>query len=157
MAAAEDIGFMDAAIAQAARAEAEGEVPIGAVAIADGKIAGAGHNRPIAANDPTAHAEIEAVRAAALTLGSYRLNNVTLYVTIEPCVMCIGAIINARIARLVYGARDPKAGALGSVYDIGRDARLNHRVEVVAGVREAECAAMMRAFFQSRRGRGESE
>ncbi|HUO05191.1 MAG TPA: tRNA adenosine(34) deaminase TadA [Candidatus Binataceae bacterium] len=152
--AADDLKFMDAAIAEAKRAEAEGEVPVGAVVVADGKIAGAGHNRPIAANDPTAHAEIIAIRAASEAIGSYRLTAVTLYVTIEPCAMCIGAAINARIAKIVYGARDDKAGALGSVYDIGRDGRLNHRVEVVAGVRESECAELMRAFFRSRRGGG---
>ncbi|HVN64202.1 MAG TPA: tRNA adenosine(34) deaminase TadA [Candidatus Binataceae bacterium] len=155
MGSAEHILFMDAAIAEAIRAEEEGEVPVGAVAVAGGKIIGMGHNRPISANDPTAHAEIEAIRSAARALGSYRLVGVTLYVTIEPCAMCAGAIVNARIARLVYGARDPKAGALGSVYDIGRDGRLNHRVEVVAGACEAECAAMMRAFFSKRRDAAE--
>lgn len=149
--AAEDLAFMDAAIAAARRAEAAGEVPVGAVAVAGGQVVAAGHNSPIALRDPTAHAEIIALRAAARALDSYRLGALTLYVTLEPCVMCVGALINARVARLVYGARDDKAGALGSVYDIGRDGRLNHRLEVAAGVREPECAAMMREFFRARR------
>src|SRR5271170_5536493 len=152
MAKTEHLQFMTQAIAEARRAEAEGEVPVGAVAIADGQIVGAGHNRPIGLADPTAHAEILAIRAAASTLKTYRLTTVSIYVTLEPCVMCVGAMLNARIARVVYGARDDKAGALGSVYDIGRDGRLNNRLEVVGGVMEAECADMMRAFFQARRG-----
>jgi tRNA(adenine34) deaminase len=152
MAAAEYSRFMAEAIAEARRAEAEGEVPVGAIAVVDGLIVGAGHNRPIGLADPTAHAEILAVRAAASTLKTYRLTGVSIYVTLEPCVMCVGAMLNARIARIVYGARDDKAGALGSVYDIGRDGILNHRFEVVGGVMEAECAEMMRVFFQARRG-----
>ena len=144
--------FMAEAIAEARRAEAEGEVPVGAIAVADGLIVGAGHNRPIGLADPTAHAEILAVRAAASTLKTYRLTAVSIYVTLEPCVMCVGAMLNARIARVVYGARDDKAGALGSVYDIGRDGMLNHRFEVVGGVMESECAELMREFFQARRG-----
>ena len=145
---------MDAAIAQARIAEASGEVPVGAVAVANGRIVAAGHNEPIRTCDPTAHAEMVALRAAANALGTYRLIDVTIYVTLEPCVMCAGAMVNARIARVVYGTRDDKAGALGSVYDVGRDGRLNHRFEVVAGVREAECAAMMREFFSARRAPG---
>jgi tRNA(adenine34) deaminase len=152
MAVAENSRFMAEAIAEARRAEAEGEVPVGAVAVADGLIVGAGHNRPIGLADPTAHAEILALRAAASTLKTYRLTGVLIYVTLEPCVMCVGAMLNARIARIVYGARDDKAGALGSVYDIGRDGILNHRFEVVGGVMETECAELMRAFFQARRG-----
>src|SRR5271154_403769 len=153
MAKTEDLQFMTQAIAEARRAEAEGEVPVGAIAIADGQMVGIGHARPIELSDPTAHAEILAIRAAASTLKTYRLTAVSIYVTLEPCVMCVGAMLNARIARVVYGARDDKAGALGSVYDIGRDGMLNQRFEVVGGVMEAECAEMMRAFFQARRGR----
>src|SRR5208282_620961 len=152
MATADYIQFMADAIAQARRGEAEGEVPVGAIAIADDQIVGAGHNRPIGLGDPTAHAEILALRAAASTLRMYRLTAVTIYVTLEPCVMCVGAMLNARIARVVYGARDDKAGALGSVYDIGRDGRLNHRFEVVGSVMESECAELMREFFRKRRG-----
>lgn len=152
MASSETLQFMAEAIAEARRAEAESEVPVGAVAVADGRIVGAGHNRPIGLGDPTAHAEILAIRAAAATLKTYRLNAVSIYVTLEPCVMCVGAMLNARIARVVYGARDDKAGALGSVYDIGRDGRLNHRFEVVGGVMESECAELMRGFFRARRG-----
>jgi tRNA(adenine34) deaminase len=142
---------MAEAIAEARRAEAESEVPVGAVAVADDRIVGAGHNRPIGLSDPTAHAEILAIRAAAATLKTYRLNAVSIYVTLEPCVMCVGAMLNARIARVVYGARDDKAGALGSVYDIGRDGMLNHRFEVVGGVMESECTELMRGFFRARR------
>jgi tRNA(adenine34) deaminase len=141
MASAEHLPFMAEAIAEARRA----------VAVADDRIVGAGHNRPIGLSDPTAHAEILAIRAAAATLKTYRLNAVSIYVTLEPCVMCVGAMLNARIARVVYGARDDKAGALGSVYDIGRDGRLNHRFEVVGGVMETECAELMRGFFRARR------
>ncbi len=152
MTSAEHLNFMAAAIAEARRAEADGEVPVGAVAVADGQIVGAGHNRPIGLSDPTAHAEVLAIRAAASTLKTYRLDAVSIYVTLEPCVMCVGAMLNARVARVVYGARDAQAGALGSVYDIGRDGKLNHRFEVVGGVMESESAEMMREFFRARRG-----
>jgi tRNA(adenine34) deaminase len=152
MATAEHVQLMTEAIADARRGEAEGEVPVGAVAVVDGQIVGAGHNRPIGLQDPTAHAEILAIRAAASMLKTYRLTTLSLYVTLEPCVMCVGAMLNARIARVVYGARDDKAGALGSVYDIGRDGRLNHRFEVIGGVMESECAELMREFFRARRG-----
>ncbi len=152
MASAEHLPFMAEAIAEARRAEAESEVPVGAVAVAVGQVVGAAHNRPIGLSDPTAHAEILAIRAAASTLKTYRLTTLSIYVTLEPCVMCVGAMLNARIARVVYGARDDKAGALGSVYDIGRDGRLNHRFEVVGGVMESECAELMREFFRARRG-----
>ncbi len=152
MASAEDIRFMSLALAEARRAQTDGEVPVGAVAVSNGQIVGAGHNSPIAMSDPTSHAEILAIRAGATTLKTYRLLDVSIYVTLEPCVMCVGAMINSRVARVVYGARDEKAGALGSVYDIGRDGRLNHRFEVIAGVMEVECAALMREFFQARRG-----
>ena len=152
MATTEHLQFMADAIAQARRGEAEGEVPVGAIAVADGQIVGAGHNQPIKLGDPTAHAEILAIRAAASTLKTYRLTAVSIYVTLEPCVMCVGAMVNARVARVIYGARDDKAGALGSLYDIGRDGRLNHRLEVVGGVMERECAEIMREFFRTRRG-----
>ncbi|MGB9381612.1 tRNA adenosine(34) deaminase TadA [Candidatus Binatus sp.] len=148
---AEHLQFMTEAVAEARRAEAEGEVPVGAVAVADGQVVGAGHNRPIGLGDPTAHAEILAIRAAASTLRTYRLTTTSIYVTLEPCVMCVGAMLNARIARVIYGARDDKAGALGSVYDIGRDGVLNHRIEVIGGVMETECAELMREFFRKRR------
>jgi tRNA(adenine34) deaminase len=146
--------LMAIAIAEARKGDAIGEVPVGAVAVKAGRIIGAGHNRPITLKDPTAHAEILALRAGAETLGAYRLDGVTLYVTLEPCVMCVGAMVNARIERLVYGARDQKAGALGSVYDIGRDGLLNHRIEVLSGVMADECGALMRDFFKSRRASG---
>ena len=133
------IELMAQAIAEAQRGAAEGEVPVGAVVIgrgtdgADGVILAAAHNRPIALNDPTAHAEMLALRQAAAALGAYRLDGAALFVTLEPCVMCVGAMVHARIAELYFGARDEKAGALGSVYDIGRDGRLNHRIEVYGG------------------------
>jgi tRNA(adenine34) deaminase len=148
-----DRDFMAIALEEARLAGQKGEVPVGAVVVAGDRVAGRGHNCPIALNDPTAHAEIVAMRAAAAALSAYRLTGATLYVTIEPCVMCIGATINARIARVVYGARDEKAGALGSVYDIGRDGRLNHRLEVVGGIMERECGELMREFFRARRPR----
>jgi tRNA(adenine34) deaminase len=143
--------MMALAIAEAKLAAEDGEVPVGAVIVLDSVIRGVGRNRPIAAHDPTAHAEIEAIRAAASALGIYRLEGASIYVTLEPCMMCLGAIVNARIARVYYGARDEKAGALGSVYDIGRDGRLNHRIEVYGGILEVECAALLREFFQARR------
>lgn len=147
----EDRALMAAAIGEAKAAAAEGEVPVGAVVSVAGKIVAAGHNRPISLNDPTGHAEILAIREAARALGAYRLTEAALYVTLEPCVMCVGAIVAARIAKVVYGARDEKAGALGSVYDIGRDGRLNHWIEVYGGVMADECAAILREFFRTRR------
>jgi tRNA(adenine34) deaminase len=147
-----DIALMREAIAEASRAAAGGEVPVGAVVVLDGQIIGRGHNQPIASKDPTAHAEIVAIREAARALGAYRLPSAILYVTLEPCVMCVGAAIHARLAGIRYGARDEKAGALGSVYDIGRDGRLNHRIEVVGGIMQADCASMLREFFRNRRG-----
>jgi tRNA(Arg) A34 adenosine deaminase TadA len=143
--------MMSRAIVEARRAAQAGEVPVGAVIARAGGVVGVGHNRSIASHDPTAHAEVEAIRAAAVALGAYRLEDASLYVTLEPCVMCVGAIINARIARVYYGARDRKAGALGSVYDIGRDGRLNHRVEVYGGLMESACAKLLRDFFRARR------
>lgn len=147
-----DREFMAEALAEARAGAAEGEVPVGAVVVHEGKIVGRGHNRPIALKDPTAHAEVLALRDAARTLGAYRLVDAAIYVTLEPCVMCVGALVNARVKILKYGALDPKAGALGSVYDIGRDGRLGHSIEVYAGLMESECAELLREFFQSRRG-----
>jgi tRNA(adenine34) deaminase len=149
---AEDAALMREAIAEAICARAQDEVPVGAVVVLDGKIIGRGHNQPIAGKDPTAHAEIVAIREAARAIGAYRLPGAILYVTLEPCVMCVGAAIHARIASIKYGARDEKAGALGSVYDIGRDGQLNHRIEVLGGIMEDECASMLRDFFKQRRG-----
>jgi tRNA(adenine34) deaminase len=146
-----DLAMMARALDEARHAAAAGEVPVGAIVVVGGEIVGAGHNRPIAATDPTAHAEIEAIRAATKRLGGYRMPCAAIYVTLEPCVMCVGAMIHARIARVIYGARDEKAGALGSIYDIGRDGRLNHRLEVYGGVMETECAKILREFFGSRR------
>jgi tRNA(adenine34) deaminase len=151
MSEAADKEFMTRALGEARAGAAEGEVPVGALAVAERRVVGVGRNRPIALCDPTAHAEIIAIRDAARALGTYRLTGVTLYVTLEPCVMCVGAMVNARVARVVYGARDEKAGAFGSVYDIGRDGRLNHRLEVSGGVLESECAELLREFFRSRR------
>ncbi len=146
-----DAGFMDLALGEADRAAAAGEVPVGAVVVLDGRVLARGHNAPIARRDPTAHAEIVALRAAAQELGNYRLSGVTLYSTVEPCVMCCGAIVHARVARLVYGAADPKAGAVESLFRLLQDPRLNHRVEVTPGVRAAECGGRLSEFFRSRR------
>ncbi len=148
---AQDTIFMREAIAEASRAASKTEVPVGAVVVLEGKIVGRGHNQPISSKDPTAHAEIVAIREAATTGGAYRLPDAILYVTLEPCVMCVGAVVHARLATIKYGARDEKAGALGSVYDIGRDGRLNHRIEVIGGIMEEECASMLREFFKQRR------
>jgi len=142
---------MRLAIEEAELGAKEGEAPVGAIVIASNHIVGAAHNLPIAMCDPTAHAEVLAIRDAAANLNEYRLTGASIYVTIEPCVMCVGAIVNARIARVYYGARDEKAGAMGSAYDIGRDGRLNHRVEVYGGIMAEECARVMREFFASRR------
>jgi tRNA(Arg) A34 adenosine deaminase TadA len=147
----QDLRFMAEALAEARAGEARGEVPVGAVVVREGKIIGRGHNCPISLCDPAAHAEIIALREAARNAGAYRIPGAEIYVTIEPCVMCVGAILNARLAAVKYGARDEKAGALGSVYDIGRDGRLNHRIEVRDGLMESECAALVRDFFQRRR------
>lgn len=143
--------WMRRALALAARAEAQGEVPVGAVLVLGDEIVGEGWNRPISAYDPTAHAEIMALRDAAARLGNYRLVDTTLYVTLEPCVMCAGAIIHARVHRVVYGAADPKSGAAGSVFTILGTDKLNHRVEVSCGVLEKECADLLKAFFRRKR------
>jgi tRNA(adenine34) deaminase len=147
----QDIELMEVALAEARDGAAHGEVPVGAVVVLEGQVVARAHNRPIALGDPTAHAEILAIRAAAAALHTYRLIGATIYVTLEPCVMCIGAIVTARIARLKFGARDPKAGAAGSVYDIGRDGRLNHRMEIYPGLMESECAEVLSRFFSVRR------
>ena len=144
--------YMGKALAQARLALAAGEVPIGAVLIAGEEVVGAGFNQPIAARDPTAHAEIVALRQAAAGTGNYRLTGCTLYVTVEPCVMCVGAAFNARIDRLVYGADEPKFGAVRSVMR-AEELHLNHRFVVVAGVREEECRDLMVEFFRAKRSR----
>ncbi|MEO7745202.1 MAG: nucleoside deaminase [Actinomycetota bacterium] len=143
---------MGLAIEQAGLATATGDVPVGAVVLGpDGEVLGAAANRREADGDPTAHAEVLALRAAAASLGSWRLVGCTLAVTLEPCAMCAGALVLARVARVVLGAWDPKAGATGSVWDLVRDRRVNHRVEVVGGVREAECSALLTDFFAGHR------
>ena len=147
----DDTYWMAHALAQARCAEAEGEVPVGAVVVRNGKCIGRGHNRPITDHDPTAHAEIQAVREAARAIGNYRLVGSTLYVAVEPCVMCMGALIQARIQRLVFGCVDLKAGAAGSVYDLAHDPRLNHQIEVVAGVEADKGRALLQEFFQKKR------
>jgi tRNA(adenine34) deaminase len=149
----EDEHWLRQALLLAARAEGEDEVPVGAVLVRSGEILGQGWNRPIAARDPTAHAEILALREAAARLGNYRLLNTTLYVTLEPCVMCAGAIIHARVEHVVFGASDPKAGAAGSVFAVLGTARLNHEVTVAGGVLAEECGAGLRRFFEARRSR----
>jgi tRNA(adenine34) deaminase len=142
-----DYDYMRLALAEAARALETGDVPIGAVAVHAGRVIGAGCNRREADHDPTAHAEMIALRQAAAALGRWRLHDVTLYCTLEPCPMCAGAMVNARLARLVYGAIDDKAGASGSVVDLTRHPRLNHRVEVQGGLLAAESAALLQQFF----------
>ena len=142
---------MAAALEEAARAAAAGEVPVGAVVVRDGLIIGRGANRPITTHDPTAHAEIVALRDAALALQNYRLTGTTLYVTVEPCLMCVGALVHARVARVVFGAPEPKAGALVSTQRAHEAPWLNHRLVAQGGVREDECRALMQAFFRERR------
>jgi tRNA(adenine34) deaminase len=147
-----DAAYMALALEEARRAAAEGEVPIGAVMVCDGTVVARGRNARESAADPTAHAEMIAIREAAEKLGRWRLSDCTLYVTLEPCPMCAGALVNARIERLVYGAADPKAGAVGTLFDLSADTRLNHRYEVTAGVLEAECGQILKDFFQGLRG-----
>jgi tRNA(adenine34) deaminase len=148
-----DEDHLRAAIKEAQAAEAAGEVPVGAIVVRDSEIIGTGRNRVIADNDPTAHAEMVAMREAGRALGNYRLEGCTLYVTLEPCAMCAGAILHARIARLVYAAADPKAGACGSVLNVMNHPQLNHRVEVYSGLLAEECGAMLTSFFRARRGK----
>jgi tRNA(adenine34) deaminase len=146
-----DMHFMALALEEAAAAAAEGEVPVGALIVGDGRVIVRAHNRPIALNDPTAHAEIIAIRAAARQTGNYRLSGTTLYVTLEPCFMCAGAVIHARIGRVVFGARDPKGGAVVSIGSVFADTRLNHRVDFTGGVMEGRCAEILSSFFQQKR------
>jgi len=147
-----DEDYMDLALSEASKAQAAGEVPVGAVVVAAGVVIGRGFNQPISVNDPTAHAEIIALREAASHERNYRLTNAVLYCTVEPCVMCAGAIMHARITRVVFGTPDAKAGAAGSIYNVLTDPRLNHRVDVISGIREDACAALLREFFAGRRG-----
>ncbi len=146
-----DERWMRRALELAARAQSEGEVPVGALLVSSGEVVGEGWNRPIGSGDPTAHAEIVAMRAASVALGNYRLTGTTLYVTLEPCPMCAGAMVHARVARVVYGARDPLAGAAGSVFEIFNTPSLNHHPQSFGGVLEEECRSVLKAFFKARR------
>jgi tRNA(adenine34) deaminase len=148
---ASDEAWMDEALVLARAAGARGEVPVGAIVVRDGVIVGRGGNAPIAANDPTAHAEIAALREAANVVGNYRLPGCAMYVTLEPCAMCAGAILHARIARLVFGATDPKTGACGSVVDLFAQTKLNHHATVACGARADECGRLLSEFFAARR------
>ncbi len=149
--AAPEARYMREALLEARRAWAEGEVPVGAVVVKDGVIVGRGYNQPIGRHDPTAHAEIMALRAAAETLGNYRLPGCELYVTLEPCVMCSGAMMHARLARIVYGATDPKTGACGSVVNVFESGQLNHHAEVQGGLLADACGQVLKDFFAERR------
>ena len=148
----DDREAMALAVDEARRAGAAGDVPVGAVVVAGGRVVGAAGNQREAAGDPTAHAEILALRQAAIALGSWRLSEATVYVTLEPCPMCAGALVAARVGRLVFGAADPKAGACGSLYNLCADPRLNHELPVVPGVRADECGELLRDWFAARRG-----
>jgi tRNA(adenine34) deaminase len=147
-----DLRWMAQALEQAQAAQALGEVPVGAVLVREDTLLGVGFNRPISGCDPTAHAEVVALRAAAADAGNYRLPGSTLYVTLEPCAMCAGAIVQARVQRVVFGARDPRAGAAGSVFDVFGEQRLNHRPAVTEGVMGEACGELLRAFYRRRRG-----
>jgi tRNA(adenine34) deaminase len=149
----EDLDYLHAAVAEAQDAEANGEVPVGAVVLHDGKIIGRGQNRVLRDSDPTAHAEIVALREAGRALANYRLEGCTLYATLEPCAMCAGAILHARISRLVYAAPDPKAGACGSVLSVMNHPQLNHKLEVTSGLLAEECGSMLTNFFLKRRSK----
>ena len=149
-----DEAFMGEALSLALEAAAAGEVPVGAVVVKDGAVVGRGHNRPVAGRDPTAHAEVMALRDAAERIGNYRLAECMLYVTLEPCAMCAGAIMNARISRVVYGAADPKSGACGSVVDLFAENRLNFHTTVAGGVLAGETAKLLQDFFSARRRAG---
>jgi len=146
-----DAGFMQSALELAAQAAVAGEVPVGAVVVKDGAIIGRGYNRPITTSDPTAHAEIIALREAAGALGNYRLTGCELYVTLEPCAMCVGAMVHARLARIVYGAADPKTGACGSIVDLPALASFNHHGRFEGGVLADECSGVLKRFFAKRR------
>lgn len=143
---------MRVALGEAGRAQEAGEVPIGAVVVLDSQVIGTGFNQPISGVDPTAHAEIVALRAAARAVGNYRLTGATLYVTVEPCLMCVGALVHARIGLLVYGAAEPKSGAIVSTVCAHESPGLNHRIEVLSGVLEDECRTLVQSFFRERRG-----
>lgn len=151
MSSTQDLQYMRRALMLAQHAEQAGEVPVGAVVVLNGEVIGEGWNQPIVTHDPSAHAEMVALRAAARQIKNYRLTGATLYVTLEPCAMCAGAIVHARIARVVYGATDPKAGAAGSVFSLLDSDRLNHRAETVGGVLGGECSELLKNFFQGRR------
>lgn len=146
-----DTAFMREALDLARQARAAGEVPVGAVVVYQGRVIGRGYNAPIASHDPSAHAEMQALRAAGKALGNYRLPGCVLYVTLEPCAMCVGAVLHARIARLVYGAADPKTGACGSVIDLFAETKLNHHATLTPGVMAEECGALLREFFAAKR------
>lgn len=146
-----DADYMREALAQAARAAEAGEVPVGAIVVKDGGIVGRGSNRPIGTHDPTAHAEIVALREAAARLGNYRLTGCELFVTLEPCAMCVGAMLHARLARVVFGAADPKTGACGGAVALASEAKLNHQSAFEGGVLAEECAALLKRFFAGRR------
>lgn len=152
-----DNDFMQIALDLAQQAGVAGEVPVGAIVVKDGEIIGRGSNAPITTHDPTAHAEIRAMRDAAQYLGNYRLVGCTLYVTLEPCAMCSGAIQHARIAKLIYGASDPKTGACGSVVNLMAEPRLNHHTEISGGVLAAECGGLLSSFFSARRKKAKTE
>ena len=147
-----DKDMMEMAIAEALQASREGEVPVGAVLVKAGEVVAKNHNRSLAQRDPTAHAEILILREGAARIGNYRLNGCELYVTIEPCPMCAGAIVHSRIARLIFGAMDPKGGAVGSLYHMLNDPRLNHHVKVTEGIQAERCQEILQSFFQARRG-----
>lgn len=146
-----DIDFMLRAFELAKKAEAQDEVPVGAVIVCEDKIIGEGWNQPISSNDPTAHAEIMALRAAGKKIGNYRLPKATMYVTLEPCTMCVGAIIHARLSKLVYAVDDPKTGACGSVFNLLQTDKLNHKVEIEKGVMEEDCRSLIQNFFKQKR------
>jgi tRNA(adenine34) deaminase len=150
-ASSSDEGFMRLALGAARQAQAQGEVPVGAVVVLDGKVIATGSNQPISGHDPSAHAEMLAMRAAAQILHNYRLVGCELFVTLEPCAMCVGAIFHARIARVVYGAADPKTGACGSAVDLFGNPRLNHHATLTPGVLAGECGALLSDFFRARR------
>lgn len=143
--------FMQAALAEAQRAGSLQEVPVGAVVVKDSAVIARGRNRSIELHDPSAHAEVLALRSAGQVLGNYRLTGTTLYVTVEPCVMCMGALLHARVSRLVFGAADPRAGAAGSIFDLSEESRMNHRVAVRRGVCEEACRSLLQEFFRTRR------